>query len=118
MVKPSGPRWTSMNFISYIQSDRVSIYLRLYLRFPSARSSPASASRRLRISATATPSSSFLADQTTSHRREHPILAVWVLPRTDDGQGDYQPFRVAAGERGEQHVPAAPTVVERVVIEK
>ncbi len=36
------------------------------------------------------PMVSFLADETTLSGAEHPVLAVWVVPR-DDG---YQPFRV------------------------
>jgi hypothetical protein len=38
---------------------------------------------------------SFLADETTLTGAEHPILAVWVLPRGDDDGTEHRPFRVA-----------------------
>jgi hypothetical protein len=37
----------------------------------------------------------FLADETTLRSSEHPVLAVWVLPPSDDGRGMVVPFRVA-----------------------
>lgn len=37
---------------------------------------------------------SFVADETTFVSAEHPILAVWVLPRRDDDRRDLRPFRV------------------------
>ncbi|MFC4859416.1 DUF6924 domain-containing protein [Actinophytocola glycyrrhizae] len=37
---------------------------------------------------------SFIADETTLVNPEHPILAVWVLPRPDDDRRDLSPFRV------------------------
>jgi hypothetical protein len=37
---------------------------------------------------------SFLADETTFGSAEHPLLAVWVLPRPDDDRPDHEPFRV------------------------
>ena len=37
---------------------------------------------------------SFIADETTLVSAEHPILAVWVLPRRDDDRRDLRPFRV------------------------
>lgn len=41
---------------------------------------------------------SFLADETTLSSTEHPILAVWVLPRLDGDHRDYRPFRVVPAE--------------------
>ena len=41
---------------------------------------------------------SFLADETTLASAEHPILAVWVLPRRSDHGSDYRPFRVTPAE--------------------
>ena len=40
------------------------------------------------------PFVSFLADETTLVRAEHPILAVWVFARRDGSQLDHRPFRV------------------------
>ncbi|TDV41755.1 DUF6924 domain-containing protein [Actinophytocola oryzae] len=37
---------------------------------------------------------SFLADETTLTSVEHPVLAVWVLPTSDDDQAEYRSFRV------------------------
>ncbi len=37
---------------------------------------------------------SFIADETTLVSAEHPILAVWVLPRRDHDRRDLRPFRV------------------------
>ncbi|SFW85305.1 DUF6924 domain-containing protein [Amycolatopsis australiensis] len=45
----------------------------------------------LRAKQTAGPIVSFLADETTLTSAEHPVLAVWVLPRADGG---FRPFRV------------------------
>jgi hypothetical protein len=41
---------------------------------------------------------SFLADAMTFASAEHPILAVWVLPRGDDDRTDHRPFRVVPAE--------------------
>lgn len=42
---------------------------------------------------------SFIADEITLTSDEHPILAVWVLPRhADDDRPDQMPFRVVASE--------------------
>lgn len=42
---------------------------------------------------------SFLADKTTLARDDHPILAVWVLPRQPgDDRPEYTPFRVVASQ--------------------
>lgn len=38
---------------------------------------------------------SFLADETTLTRADHPVLAVWVLPSSDDAPTERSPFRVA-----------------------
>jgi hypothetical protein len=40
------------------------------------------------------PVASFLADETTLTSAEHPILAVWVLPRSDGDDRDQRPFRL------------------------
>lgn len=40
------------------------------------------------------PFVSFLADETTLTRVEHPILAVWVFSDHDGDYGDHGPFRV------------------------
>src|SRR2546423_916911 len=40
------------------------------------------------------PMVSFLADELTFTSDEHPVLAVWVLPRRDGDQRDHRPFRV------------------------
>lgn len=41
---------------------------------------------------------SFLADETTLTSDEHPILAVWVLPRRDGDDRVHLPFRVVPSE--------------------
>jgi hypothetical protein len=48
----------------------------------------------LREKQTAGPIVSFLADETTLTSAEHPVLAVWVLPRQDGDPRDLAPFRV------------------------
>jgi hypothetical protein len=48
----------------------------------------------LREKQTEGPIVSFLADETTLTSAEHPVLAVWVLPRRDGDQRDLAPFRV------------------------
>jgi|tagenome__1003787_1003787.scaffolds.fasta_scaffold20254578_2 hypothetical protein len=44
------------------------------------------------------PMVSFLADEITLTSDEHPILAVWVLPRHDGDERDHRPFRVVPAE--------------------
>jgi hypothetical protein len=52
----------------------------------------------LKAKQTAGPIVSFLADETTLTSAEHPILAVWVLPRRDGDRRDHRPFRVVPAE--------------------
>jgi len=52
----------------------------------------------LRDKQTDGPIVSFLADETTLTSAEHPVLAVWVLPRRDGDQRDLAPFRVVPAE--------------------
>jgi uncharacterized protein DUF6924 len=52
----------------------------------------------LREKQTDGPIVSFLADEATLTSAEHPVLAVWVLPRRDGDQRDLAPFRVVPAE--------------------
>ncbi len=52
----------------------------------------------LRAEQTAGPIVSFLADETALTRAEHPVLAVWVLPRRAGDRRDHRPFRVVSAE--------------------
>jgi hypothetical protein len=47
---------------------------------------------------TSGPIVSFLADEATLTSAEHPVLAVWVLPRQDGDRRDLGPFRVVPAE--------------------